>query len=301
MPKDTPDPAPQSETIKADFCVIGAGTGGATLAVMAAAFGQRVVLIEQHKLGGDDLNYGSIPSKALLAAAKRANAMRTASPFGIRGVEPLIDHAAVREHVHDVIKRLTANATAERFSGLGVRVISSAAKFIDRSTVAAGEYRIQARRFVIATGSSPVIPAIPGLADVPYYTNETIFDVATLLPHLIIIGAGSTGLELAQAFRRLGSRVTVLDAQQALGGEESELAIVLLSRLHNEGIVIREGARISRISGAEGRIAVQIEGSEGNEIIEGTDLLVAAGRKANVADLGLEIGGRKIHQQRHQS
>jgi pyruvate/2-oxoglutarate dehydrogenase complex dihydrolipoamide dehydrogenase (E3) component len=217
--------------------------------------------------------------------------MRTASPFGIRGVEPLIDHRAVHEHVKDVIARIAPNASAERFAGLGVRVIVSAARFVDRSTVKAGDYRILARRFVIATGSSPIIPAIPGLADVPYFTNETIFDNAVPLPHLIIIGAGSTGLELAQAHRRLGSRVTVLDAAHALGNEDPELAVVLLTRLRHEGIAIREGIRVSRVAGGQGQIRVEIESRDGTETIEGSDLLLAAGRKANVADLGLEAAG----------
>ena len=293
MPKDTPDfdTKAQSESIEADFCVIGAGSGGLSLAAAAAAFGQRVVVVERQKMGGDGLNYGSVPSKALLAAAKRANAMRTASPFGIRGVEPLIDHRAVHEHVKDVIARIAPNASAERFAGLGVRVIVSAARFVDRSTVKAGDYRILARRFVIATGSSPIIPAIPGLADVPYFTNETIFDNAVPLPHLIIIGAGSTGLELAQAHRRLGSRVTVLDAAHALGNEDPEVAVVLLTRLHHEGIAIREGIRVSRVAGGQGQIRVEIESRDGTETIEGSDLLLAAGRKANVADLGLEAAG----------
>ena len=293
MPKDSPasGAAAQNEIIEADFCVIGAGSGGLTLAAAAAAYGQRVVLIEKHKMGGDGLNYGSVPSKALLAAAKRANAMRTASQFGIRGVEPLIDHRAVQEHVKNVIARIAPNDAVERFAGLGVRVITSAARFVDKSTVSAGDYRIRARRFVIATGSSPVIPSIPGLADVPYFTNESIFENADSIPHLIVIGAGSTGLELAQAHRRLGSRVTVLDAAHAIAEEDPELAVVLLTRLSNEGIVIREGVRITRVSGGQGRIALEIESRDGMETIEGSDLLLAAGRKANVADLGLEAAG----------
>src|SRR5271169_698386 len=135
MPKDTADAAPQSHTIAADFCVIGAGAGGLAIATTAAAFGQRVVLIEKHKMGGDGLNYGTVPSKALLAAAKRAHAMRTASPFGIRGVEPLIDHAAIKQYIEDVIARISPNASVERLGGLGVRVISAAGRFVDRSTV----------------------------------------------------------------------------------------------------------------------------------------------------------------------
>ena len=293
MPKDSPasGAAAQNEIIEADFCVIGAGSGGLTLAAAAAAYGQRVVIIEKHKMGGDGLNYGSVPSKALLAAAKRANAMRTASLFGIRGVEPLIDHRAVQEHVKNVIAQIAPNDAVERFAGLGVRVITSAARFVDKSTVSAGDYRIRARRFVIATGSSPVIPSIPGLADVPYFTNESIFENADSIPHLIVIGAGSTGLELAQAHRRLGSRVTVLDAAHAIAEEDPELAVVLLTRLSNEGIVIREGVRITRVSGGQGRIALEIESRDGMETIEGSDLLLAAGRKANVADLGLEAAG----------
>jgi pyruvate/2-oxoglutarate dehydrogenase complex dihydrolipoamide dehydrogenase (E3) component len=291
MPKDVPEPASPSQNIEADFCIIGAGPGGLTLAAAAAAFGQRVVLIEKHRMGGDDLNYGSIPSKALLAAAKRANAMRTASPFGIRGVEPLIDLAGVRRHVKDVIARLAPNASAERFAGLGVRVIAAPAKFVDRSTVTAGDFRIRARRFVIATGSSPRIPEISGLVEVPYFTTESIFENATPIAHLIVIGGGASGLELAQAYRRLGSRVTVLDAAQALGDEDPELALVVLTRLNSEGIVIREGVNIKRVSGERGRILVKIETAEGAESIEGSDLLIAAGRKANVADLGLDAAG----------
>ncbi|HVZ05629.1 dihydrolipoyl dehydrogenase family protein [Hyphomicrobium sp.] len=293
MPKDVAGPPSQDQNLETDFCVIGAGSGGLAVATAAAAFGQRVVLIEKHKMGGDGLYYGSVPSKALLAAAKRANAMRTASPFGIRGVEPLIDLAGVRQHVRDVIASIAPNSSLERLTGLGVRVIPSAGKFIDRSTVAAGDFRVVARRFVVATGSSPRIPAIPGLSDVPYFTNESIFDNADPIPHLVIIGGGTTGIEFAQAFRRLGSRVTVLDAAQALGDEDPELALVLLTRLNAEGLVIREGVRIAQVSGARGQIAVELETPQGRERIEGSDLLLAAGRKANISDLGLDAAGVK--------
>lgn len=296
MPKDTVEPHPETQTVNADFCVIGAGAGGVAVATTAAAFGQRVVLIEKHKMGGDDLNYGSIPANALLAAAKRAQDMRTASPFGIRGVEPLIDHAAVNRYVTDVIARIAPNTTVERFGGMGIQVISAAAKFLNPTTVAAGEYRISARRFVIATGSSPIIPPIPGLADVPYFTNETIFDNNAPIPHLIVIGAGTTGIELAQAHRRLGSRVTVIDAAHALGDEDPELAVVLLTQLAAEGIVFREGVRITRVSGTVGNIVVEIAGNGDGETerIESTAILIAAGRKANVADLGLDSARIKV-------
>jgi len=294
MPKDMASAAPETQKLDVDFCVIGAGAGGIAVATTAAAFGQRVVLIEKHRMGGDDLNYGSVPVNALLAAAKRAQDVRTAPAFGIGSGNPEIDHAAVNLYLTNVIARIAPNSTPERFGGMGIRVISAAAKFLNSTTVAAGEYRISARRFVIATGSSPIIPPIPGLADTPYFTNETIFDNNALIPHLIVIGAGATGIELAQAHRRLGSRVTVLDSAHALTGEDPEMAPVLLNELAAEGIVFREGIRIKRVSGTIGKIVVEIESNGQTETIEGTGVLVAAGRKANIGDLGLDSAGVKV-------
>ncbi|MET0431708.1 MAG: FAD-dependent oxidoreductase [Hyphomicrobium sp.] len=293
MPKDTAEMTPDTQTIETDFCVIGAGAGGVALATTAAAFGQRVVLIEKHKMGGEGLNYGSVPTNALLAAAQRAQAIRTASSFGIAGGDPQIDHAAVNRYVTGVIGQLAPNMTVERFTGMGIRVISAAAKFLNPTTVVAGEYRISARRFVIATGSTPVIPPIAGLVDVPYFTNDTIFDNKTSIAHLIVIGGGATGLELAQAHRRLGARVTVIDQDVALAGEDGELAAVLLTDLAAEDIAFREGARIKRISGTVGRIVVELEGDNGAELIEGTAVIVVAGRKPNVSGLGLDAAGIK--------
>ncbi|MEM7748039.1 MAG: FAD-dependent oxidoreductase, partial [Pseudomonadota bacterium] len=184
-----------SEKIDADICVIGAGSGGLSVAAAAAAFGRKVVLLEKHKMGGDCLNYGCVPSKALLAAGKRAQIMRSSGDFGIAPTEPSVDFAAVNKHVKSVIAAIEPNDSVERFTGLGVQVIQAAGKFIDKSTVQAGEYLIKARRFVIATGSSPFVPPIPGLDSVPYFTNETLFDNTTRPDHLIIVGAGPIGLE----------------------------------------------------------------------------------------------------------
>jgi pyruvate/2-oxoglutarate dehydrogenase complex dihydrolipoamide dehydrogenase (E3) component len=207
MPKDNLDKADApraSDVIETDFCVIGAGSGGLSFAAAAAAFGQRVVLIEKHKMGGDCLNYGCVPSKALLAAAKCAQHMREAAKFGIGAVEPQINARAVHDHVQDVIATIAPNDSVERFTGLGVRVITAAGRFIDKRTVEAGGYRITARRFVIATGSSPVVPPIPGLSDVPYFTNETIFDNTETLPHLIIIGGGPIRARIGAGASPLG-------------------------------------------------------------------------------------------------
>ena len=296
MPKDIPEPtgaSQQGQVLDVDFCVIGAGSGGLSVAAAAAAFGQRVVLIEKHKMGGDCLNYGCVPSKALLAAGKRAHLMRNAAAFGIAPVNPLVDPRAVHDHVHDVIAAIAPNDSVERFTGLGVKVITAAARFVDGETVEAGEYRIKARRFVIATGSAPIVPPIAGLKDVPYFTNETIFDNAKRLAHLIIIGGGPIGLELAQAHRRLGSEVTVVEGLKALGKDDPELAAVVLKHLRDEGIDIREGAFVDSVAGGDGKVVVKVKVGDAFEVIEGTHLLVAAGRRPNIADLGLEAAGIK--------
>ena len=297
MPKDNAEAnvAPvRGETIDVDFCVIGAGSGGLSLAAAAAAFGQKVVLIEKHKMGGDCLNYGCVPSKALIAAGKRANAMRTSAKFGIAPIEPRIDARAVHDHVKGVIAAIAPNDSVERFTGLGVRVITAAGRFVDKSTVVAGEHRITARRFVIATGSSPVVPPIPGLADVPYFTNETIFDNTTKLAHLIIIGGGPIGLELAQAHRRLGSEVTVLEGAKSLAKDDPELAVMVLAQLRSEGVDIREGSMVQHVTASNGGVAVTVTKDGAPQTIAGSHILVAAGRRPNTADLGLEAAGVKF-------
>jgi pyruvate/2-oxoglutarate dehydrogenase complex dihydrolipoamide dehydrogenase (E3) component len=281
----------ESETIRADICVIGAGSGGLSVAAAAAAFGRKVVLIERHKMGGDCLNYGCVPSKAMLAAAKRAQAMRTASAFGIAGIDPDVDMRAVHDHVHNVIAAVAPNDSAERFSGLGVRVILAAARFVDRSTVVAGEYRIKARRFVVATGSTPLVPPIPGLDSVPYFTNETIFDNQERLHNLIVIGGGPIGMELAQAHSRLGSRVIVLEAAKALSKDDPELTKIVLDELAHEGIEVREGTKVESVEGGLGSVRVHVSVGDEEQVIEGTHLLLAVGRKPTTGDLGLESAG----------
>ena len=280
-----------TEEVSCDLCVIGAGSGGLSVAAAAAAFGQSVVLLEKHKMGGDCLNYGCVPSKALIAAGKRAHAMRTAAAFGIASVEPQVDRAKVHAHVRKVIAAIAPNDSVERFTGLGVRVIQAAGRFVDRATVVAGEARIKARRFVIATGSSPAVPPIPGLEEVPYFTNETIFDNQSPMPHLLVIGGGPIGMELAQANLRLGSKVTVIEALQALAKDDPELTSILLRSLREEGVVIREQAKVERVDSAAGEIRVTVSIDGQPEVITGTHLLVATGRKPNLADLGLDAAG----------
>src|SRR5215472_737033 len=282
------------EALQPDICVIGAGSGGLSVAAAAAAFGVPVVLIERGRMGGDCLNYGCVPSKSLLAAAKQAAAHTQAPAFGVASTPPTIDFVRVREHVRDVIAAIAPNDSTQRFTGLGVRVIAGTAQFKDAATVAVGDqFEIKARRFVIATGSAPAIPPIAGLADTPYLTNETIFDLAECPAHLVVIGAGPVGLELAQAFRRLGAAVTVLEAATPLGKEDPECAAVVLDRLARESVVIRAGAAVRRVAGADGKVQVVVGGTDNEETIEGSHLLVATGRTPNVADLGLDRAGIK--------
>jgi pyruvate/2-oxoglutarate dehydrogenase complex dihydrolipoamide dehydrogenase (E3) component len=283
----------------ADLCVIGGGSGGLSVAAAAAAFGQRVVLIEKHKMGGDCLNYGCVPSKALLAAGKRAYLMRRSAAFGIADVEPSISWAAVNDHVKSVIAAIAPNDSVERFRGLGVQVIEAAARFRSPTLVEADDTNIRARRFVIATGSSPLVPPIPGLAETPFFTNESLFDNRAAIDHLIVIGGGPIGLEMAQAHLRLGAKVTVLEAATALAKDDPEMTAVLLKALRDEGLDIREGAKVVSVSGRDGRISVRVESktADGNtetQTVDGSHLLVAVGRKPNIGDLGLDAAGIKF-------
>lgn len=284
-----------AKVLKPDLCVIGAGSGGLSVAAAASQFGVDVVLVEKGKMGGDCLNYGCVPSKALLAAGKRAHQMRSTRDFGIAPTSPVINYEAVRSHVRGVIAAIEPNDSVERFEGLGVTVVQAPGRFRDKSTLIAGDVEIQPRRFVIATGSSAMVPPIPGIDSVNYMTNETIFENAQKIDHLLIIGGGPIGLEMAQAHRRLGSRVTVLEAMKAFGKDDPELAEIALQRLREEGIDIREGVRVERLEPGDNGGVRAIASSAGETVaLEGSHLLVAAGRSPNVDGLDLDAAGIKF-------
>ncbi len=269
--------------IKADICIIGAGSGGLSIAAGAVQMGARVVLIEAGEMGGDCLNAGCVPSKALLAAAHHAHAMTTGQPFGITPVPPQIDFAAVKDHVAAVIADIAPVDSQERFEALGVTVLRAMARFISPREVQAGDTTVTARRFVIATGSRPAIPPIPGLADVPYLTNETIFALRERPDHLVILGGGPIGIEMAQAHRRLGCRVTLVEATRALGREDPEAAATVIAALRQEGVEILEGTPVTGVSAG-----VVLDLKDGRKV-EGSHLLVATGRKVVLDDLDLKI------------
>ena len=282
-----------TEKINTDICIVGAGSGGLSVAAGAAQMGADVVLLERGEMGGDCLNYGCVPSKALIAAGHAAHQMRHVSRFGISDVEPVVDWSGVRDHVNGVVETIAHHDSQERFEGFGVRVIRQAGTFTGRRTVRAGEMEITARRFVVATGSSPVVPPIDGLADTPFFTNETIFENSEKIDHLIVVGGGPIGLELAQAAYRLGARVTVLEAMKALANDDPDLAAVVKERLSAEGLDLREGAFVKSVSGTAGNVSVvaEIDGSQTN--FSGSHLLIAIGRSPNLAGLGLEEAGIK--------
>ncbi|MEL6423433.1 MAG: FAD-dependent oxidoreductase, partial [Pseudomonadota bacterium] len=235
---------------------------------------------------------GCVPSKALIAAAKHVHTMRGANPFGVTPVSPQVDRTAVRQHVRDVIAAIEPNDSVERFTGLGVNVIEAAGRFTDRETLIAGDTTIKARRFVIATGSAPLVFPIEGIDQVPYFTNETIFDNDIRPEHLIVVGGGPIGMEMAQAHLRLGSRVTVLEGRTALGKDDPELTEIVLAKLRDEGLDIREDTLVQRLATAsDGSIEVTVVSNGVEETISGSHLLMATGRAPNVDGLDLEKAG----------
>ena len=274
--------------ITTDICIIGAGSGGLSLAAGAVQMGARVVLIEGGEMGGDCLNTGCVPSKALLASAKAAQAMRDGAVFGVRPVAPDIDFAASRDHVQRVIARIAPVDSQERFAGLGVHVIRAWASFVSPREVQAGPDSVTARRFVIATGSHPLVPDIPGLSDVPWLTNETIFALRQRPAHLIILGGGPIGLEMAQAHRRLGSAVTLLARSRVLGRDDAEAAALVLARLRAEGVSVIEGQGVAQV--APGPVVTLDNG----QVVSGSHLLLAVGRVPALGRLNLPAAGVEV-------
>jgi pyruvate/2-oxoglutarate dehydrogenase complex dihydrolipoamide dehydrogenase (E3) component len=274
--------------IKTDILIIGAGSGGLSVAAGAVQMGADVVLLEGHEMGGDCLNYGCVPSKALIASGKAAHAQRHAAPYGVANAPGTVDYAAAKDHVADVIAQIAPVDSQERFEGLGVKVIRAYGRFISRDEVQAGDTVIKARRIVIATGSSPLVPPIPGLDTVPYETNETLFKLREKPQHLLIIGGGPIGMEMAQAHLRLGCKVTVIEGMKALGKDDPETARVVLDTLRDEGVVIEENATAAEVRGTAGKI--EVEAKDGR-IFKGSHLLIAVGRKANTDKLDLGKAG----------
>jgi pyruvate/2-oxoglutarate dehydrogenase complex dihydrolipoamide dehydrogenase (E3) component len=276
--------------LNADIAIIGAGSGGLSAAAGAAMLGLKVVIFEKHEMGGDCLNYGCVPSKALLSAAKMAQSAREAAKYGVEVSPPRTDWEAVKAHIRHAIETIAPVDSQERFEGLGVTVIRESARFIDPKTVGSDSVRVKARRIIVATGSAAFIPPIPGLNDAPYITNETIFSLPEFPSHLVILGGGPIGLEMAQAFRRLGAAVTVIEMGRALARADAAHAAIAVEALRAEGVTLLEGHKAGRVSHDAGRVTVVVEADGAEKQVTGSHLLVALGRRAVLKGLELEAG-----------
>ena len=279
-------------SLQADMIVIGAGSGGLSVASGAVQLGLKVVLFEKGEMGGDCLNYGCVPSKALIATADAAHQARNATALGVSSASVEVDFCKVRAHVQAAIAAIAPNDSQERFERLGVHVIRDSAYFIDPRTVATDDVQVTARKIIIATGSRALAPPIPGLSETPYLTNETVFELETLPQKLVVLGGGPIGVELGQAFRRLGSDVVIIDSGRMLDREERAAAEVVLAQLVSEGVELFAGHKAVRI---EAGPSIVIKGPNGERRIDGTHLLVAVGRAPAFERLDLERGKIRVH------
>lgn len=281
-----------SQIIQCDIAIIGGGAGGLSLAAGASQLGANVVLVESGEMGGDCLNHGCVPSKSLLSAAKSFYDIKKASYFGMQADNVKLDFCKSMQHVKKVIETISHHDSVERFESLGVNVIQAPGKFIDEKTLQAGEQYIKSKRFVIATGSLPFVPPISGLEKVNYETNETIFNLSKQPKHLIVIGGGPIGCELAQAFAMLGSQVTLLEGFSLLPKDDIDCVAVVREQLKETGITIHENIKVQHISKeAEEELSIRIEKEGKIQTIIGSHLLVSTGRQANVQGLNLEKAG----------
>ncbi len=274
--------------IETDVIIIGGGSGGLSVAACAAQMGVNVVLFEDAEMGGDCLNTGCIPSKALLAAGKAAHHVTGNAEMGITGNTAKVDFAATKAHVADVIASIAPHDSVDRFEGLGVTVIRERASFAGRNKVRSATHQVTARYIVIATGSSPLVPAIVGLDKTPFHTYEAIFTDPEKPDHLLIIGGGPIGIEMAQAHARLGCRVTVIEAATIMGRDDAELVQILKTRLIGEGITLIEGVGVTEV--AKSKVGVTATLANG-AVIEASQLLVAVGRRPATEGLDLEAAG----------
>ncbi len=273
-----------------DLVILGGGVGGLIIASVAGQLGLKVTLIEKtERLGGDCLHYGCVPSKTLIQSAKVASLMRRGEEFGLPRVAPEVELGRVMKHVADVIAVIQKNDDPERFRGYGCEVIFGGARFLDAHRVEVNGKTITGRRFVIATGSSPAVPPVDGIGRVEYLTNETVFSHDHLPGRLLVLGGGPIGVELAQAFLRLGSQVVLVQRNRnLLPKEDADIAIALREQLVREGMEIHTEVNAERIQRKNGSLELACSGGLN---LEGDTLLIASGRKPNIEALDLNAAG----------
>ncbi|MBL9136191.1 MAG: mercuric reductase [Verrucomicrobiales bacterium] len=283
-PADWRAPAPSGVY---DLVVIGAGTAGLVTAAGAATLGARVALVERHLMGGDCLNFGCVPSKSLLRSAHVAAELRRAGEFGIRTMPgPEVDFSAVMERLRRLRAGLAPNDAARRFAGLGVDVFFGEGRFVGAREIEVAGKRLPFHRAVIATGARAAIPEVPGLTEADPLTNETVFNLTRLPPRLAVLGGGPVGCELAQAFARLGSKVTLIHKHpRVLDRDDADAAMVVQQALMRDGIQLRLGARLSHVDRRNETRQLHLQDGE---VVEADALLVATGRIPNIQDLQLD-------------
>ena len=278
-----------------DLGIIGGGAAGLTAAAGGARLGAKTLLIEREPhLGGDCLHYGCVPSKTLIASAKVYHTMRNAQQWGLPSVDPgPVDFTRVAERIRGVIARIQRHDSPQRFCQLGAKVVFGSPEFIDEHSLRVGGETFSAEKWLVATGSSPAVPNIPGLKDVSYLTNRDLWSLDELPESLIILGGGAVAVEMAQAFQRLGSIVTILQrSRQLLSGEDSDIAGMVAAKLRQEGVSVRLNAHVTTVGEAFGQKEVWFADDTGMQrLVRAKALLVAMGRAPNVTGLGLHNAG----------
>jgi pyruvate/2-oxoglutarate dehydrogenase complex dihydrolipoamide dehydrogenase (E3) component/uncharacterized membrane protein YdjX (TVP38/TMEM64 family) len=283
-------------TFDYNLLVIGAGSAGLVTSYIAAAVKAKVGLIERHKMGGDCLNTGCVPSKALIRSARLAQEMRQAGEFGLTASDPGVDFAAVMERIQRVIAQIEPHDSVERYSALGVECIQGEAKLVSPWEVEVDGKRLSARALVIATGARPLVPDMPGLAEADYLTSDTVWTLRERPERLLVVGGGPIGCELAQSFARLGCRVTVVHSRPGLlPKEDPQAGALLLERFHAEGVDVRLDHRAKRVEATGPAGTLYCDGPDGEVAIGYDRLLLALGRTPNTANLGLEALGITLH------
>lgn len=278
-----------------DLAVIGGGTAGLVSAAVSAGIGAKTALVEERRLGGECLWTGCVPSKAIIRSASVLHALRHAADYGIDVQGGRADFGRVMDRVHAIIRGIEPHDSPERFRAMGVDVIEGRARFVSPEEALVGGRRVRARRWILATGSRTAIPPVPGLEAAGYLTHETLWELRALPESLLVLGAGPIGLEMAQAFARLGSTVTVVDlAERVLEREDPEIAAVVARRLEREGIRLLLGARATAVRMDAGARVVTVSTAAGEVELRAAELLVATGRRPNVEEMGLEAIGVEV-------
>jgi len=282
-----------------DLVIVGGGTAGIIAAKTAGRLGARVVLVERDRTGGDCLWTGCVPSKSLLAAAHAAHRMRTAGRFGLTPVDPAVDFAAVMAYVRGAIERIEPVDSPAALSAAGVEVVAGTAEFIGPAELRVGGRQLRFRHALIATGSTPTLPQVPGLPDADPLTSDTVWELDTLPERLAVIGGGPVGCELAQAFARLGAKVTMVEAGRLIPREEPLAGATLSAALSAEGIGVRTSTTVTRVVRHEGGARLELLGPEGSGRVDVDRVLVATGRRPRTAGLGLDRAGVRLDERGH--